>query len=158
MCFFPESGRCAIPTYDYKCNDCGVIEISHGMTEDNRTVCPECNEIGLVKLISAGAGIIIAGREANQYNDIKAARYWRDKNGERHPVTAADGYSTSSTVNKQTALASEVKAKTQKDRKEEKKKRMNLITARAGIKNREEAKKSTSWGEGRLVEEVEKPE
>ena len=53
-------------TYEYKCNTCGVIEISHGMTEDNKSVCPECNESGLVKLISAGAGIIIAGREANQ--------------------------------------------------------------------------------------------
>lgn len=158
MCFFPESERCVIPTYEYRCKTCGVIEISHGMTEDNRSECPECSQDGLVKLISAESGIIIAGREANQYNDVKAARYWRDKNGVRHPVTAADGYSTSSTVNRQTATDDEAKAETQKDRKAEKEKRMNLTTARAGIKNREEAKKSTSWGSGRLVEEVEKPE
>lgn len=147
-----------MPTYEYRCDDCGVIEIFHGMTEDNRSECPECSQDGLVKLISAGAGVIIAGREANQYNDVKAARYWRDKNGDRHPVTAADGYSTSSTINRQTATEGEVKEKTKKARKEEKKKRTNLTTERAAFKNREEARKSTSWGSGSLVEEVEKPE
>lgn len=124
------------------------------MTEDNRSVCPECSEDGLVKLISAGGGIIIAGREANQFNDVKAARYWRDKNGDRHLVTAADGYSTSSTVNRQTSTDAEVKAKILRDRKAEKEKRMNLTTARATIKNKEQAKKSTSWGSGHIVEEL----
>lgn len=123
------------------------------MFEENKTICPECDRDGLVKLISVGGGIIIGGREANQFNDIKAARYWRDKNGVRHPVTAADGYSTSSTVDKQTATPAEIRARIKKDRKAEKKKRLKLTTARAQNWNKEQAKKSTSWGSGHVAEE-----
>ena len=137
-----------MPTYDYKCNKCGVIEIFHEMSADNETVCPECSQDGLVKLISAGSGVIIAGREANQYNDIKAAKYWRDKNGVRHPVTAADGHSTSATVTQQTASFAEVRTRTKKDRKAEKKKRLALTAARAANWNKEQVKKSHSFGEG----------
>lgn len=137
-----------MPTYEYKCNSCGVIEIFHGMNENNKNVCPECNEKGLIKLISAGCGVIIAGREANQYKDIHTAKYWRDKNGVRHLVTTADGYSTSSTVNKQTATAAEAKANKVKDRKAEKRKRMNLTTARATYWNKEQAKTADSFGKG----------
>lgn len=118
------------------------------MSEDNKTTCPECNAEGLVKLISAGGGVIIAGREANQYRDIHAAKYWRDKNGVRHPVTAADGYSTSSTVNRQTATPGEAKEQTKKDRKAESRKRMELTTARAAAYNKEQAKTASSMGEG----------
>jgi len=137
-----------MPTYDYKCNKCGVIEIFHGMSEDNKTICPECDSQGLTKLISAGGGIIIAGREANQFNDIKAAKYWRDKNGVRHSVTSADGYSTSATVNKQTATAAEIKENKKQDHKAEKQKRMDLTTARAAAFNKEQAKTAHSIGDG----------
>lgn len=142
-----------MPCYEYKCGNCGIVEISHGMKEDNRTTCPECDADGLIKLISAGSGIIIAGREANQYSDIHAAKYWRDKNGDRHLVTAADGYSTSSTVNRQTATPNEIKEKIKKDRKAGKQKRNNLTSARAKIWNKEQAKKADSWGSGHVAEE-----
>lgn len=153
MFFFLESEKCVIPTYEYKCNNCGVVEIFHGMSEDNKTKCPECNVDGLVKLVSAGGGVIIGGREANQYSDIHAAKYWRDKNGNRHPVTAADGYSTSSTVDRQTVTPAEAKAKTKRDRKAERKKRINLTSARAKNWNREQVKKADSWGSGHVAEE-----
>jgi len=133
-----------------------VIEISHGMSEDNKTACPKCNA-PLIKLISLGGGIIIAGREANQFNDIKAAQYWRDKNGDRHPVTAADGYSTSSTVNRQTATPTEIKGKIKKDSEVEKQKRVNLTTARAALWNKEQVKKANSWGKGYVRYDMEEP-
>lgn len=137
-----------MPFYDYKCQTCGVVEILHGMSEDNRTTCPECNADGLVKLISAGGGIIIAGREANQYRDIHAAKYWRDKNGVRHPVTVADGYTTSATVNRQTATPGEARAEIKKDRKAESKKRMEETRVRAAAWNKEQAKTAHSLGDG----------
>lgn len=154
-----------MPFYEYQaivvdrsCSFCEeAFEVVQSILSDPLKECPECGCL-IKKLFPLIAGVVIKGREANQFNDIKAARYWRDKNGDRHPVTAADGYSTSSTVNRQTATEGEVEAKARKGRKAEKKKRMNLTAARADIKNREEAKKSTSWGSGHLVEEVEKPE
>lgn len=141
-----------MPHYDYICDNCGVIEIFHGITEDDKTTCSECKG-SLTKIVSAGAGVIIAGREANQFNDIKAAKYWRDKNGNRHLVTAADGYSTSATVNRQTATEAEIKSKVKKDRKAEKVKRNNLTMARANAFNREQVKKADSWGSGYVADE-----
>jgi putative FmdB family regulatory protein len=135
-CICREKRRCAIPTYDYKCESCGVIEIFHGMKEDDKNVCPKCDCPGLEKLISAGGAVLIGGREANQYADIKHARYWRDKNGIRHRVTDADGYTTSGTVNKQTATPEQIKERKKADAQEDKKKRLKLQKDRANAFNK----------------------
>jgi len=100
-----------MPHYDYCCEKCGEMEIFHSIKEDTWQMCPECGKKGLIRLISSGGGVIIGNREANQYNDIKYAKYWRDKNGIRHRVTPADGNSKSSTVSRQTASPQEVAAR-----------------------------------------------
>lgn len=130
-----------MPTYDYKCQHCGVIEIFHGMLEDTKTICPQCNGEGIEKMISSGGGVIVAGREANQYSDIKHARYWRDKNGVRHPVTSADGYTGSATVNKQTANPAQIKAEKKKDTKTGKKERLAAQKQRADEWNKRQMEK-----------------
>jgi predicted nucleic acid-binding Zn ribbon protein len=57
--------------YEYRCPEHGVIEMSHGMTEsrDGRR-CPECNSL-LKPMISGGGGIILTGRPAWAYGDVK---------------------------------------------------------------------------------------
>jgi len=107
-----------MPFYEYKacnpdksCNHCrNGFEIMHSITQDALDKCSFCgNEI--VRLISQISGIIIKGRQANQYNDIKRAKYWRDHNGVRHKVTSGDGHSQSPTVSrKQTKSPEEVAA------------------------------------------------
>jgi len=87
-----------VPTYDYECRSCGVIEVFHGIKEENYTLCPECGKKGLKKLISGVGGIIMKGKEMNQYSEVKYAKYWRDSNGNRHKVTPADGHSKSVTI------------------------------------------------------------
>lgn len=89
-----------MPFYEYQCAKCGIIEILHGINEDFKTVCPECNQSGLSLLVSMPGAIVIKGRMANQYSDIKKAKYWRDHNGVRHKVTEGDGHSGSPTVSK----------------------------------------------------------
>jgi len=112
-----------MPTYEYQCSDCGVIEIFHGIKEDPHTVCPCCKKSGMVRLISGGSGVIIAGREANQFDDIKYAKYWRDKNGMRHRVTPQDGSSKSATIKKQTVSPEEVQRRIKQERENTKRKR-----------------------------------
>lgn len=124
-----------------------AFEVSQSILSDPLTKCPKCGCL-IKKLFPLTAGIVIKGREANQFNDIKTAKYWRDKNGVRHLVTAADGYSTSSTVNRQTVAPAEAKANRAKDRKAEKLKRMNLTTARAANWNKEQSKTAHSMGDG----------
>ena len=50
-----------MPTYDYRCNDCGhEFEIFQNMTDDLLKDCPVCK--GRVeRLIGAGAGFIFKG-------------------------------------------------------------------------------------------------
>ena len=107
-----------MPIYEYKCENCGIIEIMHSIKDDAWTKCPQCSQDGLKRLISLSAGFIDKNRQSNQYNDIKVAKYWRDKNGDRHRVTAADGSLSSPTVSsKVTASPEEIKAKKKKEEK-----------------------------------------
>jgi len=43
-----------MPIYDYKCSNCGhEIEIIQKISDKPRTICPNCNDESLKKLISA---------------------------------------------------------------------------------------------------------
>ena len=50
-----------MPTYEYKCNNCGkIFEVFQKITDEPLTTCPECNG-KLTRLISGGIGIIFKG-------------------------------------------------------------------------------------------------
>ncbi len=50
-----------MPIYEYRCESCGHdMEVLQKMSDDPLTVCPECGEPALKKLISAG-GFILKG-------------------------------------------------------------------------------------------------
>ena len=51
-----------MPTYDYKCENCGhTFEIFQSMKDENLKKCPECGKETLKRLIGAGAGLIFKG-------------------------------------------------------------------------------------------------
>jgi putative FmdB family regulatory protein len=51
-----------MPTYDYKCSDCGrIFEKFHGMNEKPQVECPECRSFNTGKQMSLGAGIVFKG-------------------------------------------------------------------------------------------------
>lgn len=115
-----------MPHYDYSCKDCGVIEIFHGILEDDHTVCPKCGKKGIEKMISVVGGIIIKGKQPNQYPEVLRAKYWRDKNGIRHKVTAADGYSKAPTsTSRQYNSPEKIEALKKRDKKKSQKERKN---------------------------------
>jgi len=86
-----------MPTYEYDCINCGIIEIFHSIKDSNHSICPKCLSDGLKKIISSGAAIIIRGKSVSQYNDCKVSKNWRDVNGELHKVTSSDGHKKSAT-------------------------------------------------------------
>ena len=104
--------------YEYECSKCGVMEIIQGIKDDILEKCPDCSSAEFTKLISLCGGIIIAGREVNQYSDILRAKYWRDKNGVRHKVGPGDGHSGSGTVTEQTVSPEGAKARTKRERRQ----------------------------------------
>lgn len=51
-----------MPTYDYKCNDCGhIFEIFHNITEIPDITCGKCNSNNIERKISLGSGFILKG-------------------------------------------------------------------------------------------------
>lgn len=109
--------------YEYKAKDINKsckyckdkFEVMQSITSDPLTNCPKCgNEID--KQVSLPAGHVTKGRQMNQYNIVKKAKYWRDKNGIRHKVTDADGMASSPTVsNRVTASPEQIAARKKAD-------------------------------------------
>jgi putative FmdB family regulatory protein len=51
-----------MPTYEYHCTQCGYrYELFQRMSDEPRSACPSCGGEGK-RLISAGAGIIVKGK------------------------------------------------------------------------------------------------
>lgn len=51
-----------MPTYDYKCADCGrIFEKFHGMNEQPEVVCPDCASVKTSRQVSLGAGVVFKG-------------------------------------------------------------------------------------------------
>jgi putative FmdB family regulatory protein len=50
-----------MPTYEYKCSQCGtILEVFHGMSANPEIQCPACKG-EVERIIGAGAGIIVKG-------------------------------------------------------------------------------------------------
>jgi putative FmdB family regulatory protein len=121
-----------MPFYEYQCVDLSsscqkcqdVFEFYQSITSEAITKCPDCNN-DIQRKISIISGFIDKNRQMNQYNDVKYAKYWRDKNGNRHAVTQADGSISSPTVSSRiTASPQEIKRKQQIDAAKSKHKRV----------------------------------
>lgn len=122
-----------MPFYEYKsaeqsksCEYCkDVFEEKQSILSDALAECPKCGN-KVVRLISMPGGIVMLGRQMNQYSDVLQARYWRDQNGVRHKVGPGDGHSNSPTVpRRQTASPAEVEARIKKDKRKDKTRRSN---------------------------------
>lgn len=87
-----------MPTYDYKCADCGrVFEKFHGMNEQPQVSCPECSSVNTGKQVSVGAGVVFKG--AGFYvNDYK-------KTGSESGTTTAAKTGTTKTPETKTDAA-----------------------------------------------------
>ncbi|MBN1999109.1 zinc ribbon domain-containing protein [candidate division KSB1 bacterium] len=49
-----------MPTFDYKCENCGTFEIFQKISDPVLEICPDCGAI-VERKISGGAGIIMGG-------------------------------------------------------------------------------------------------
>jgi len=109
---------------DQSCELCRkVFEEMQPITSDALTSCPMCGS-PVKRIVSLIAGAVFKGRQANQYNDIMKAKYWRDKNGVKHRVTPGDGSVSSASVNRKTLSDEQIKANRQREQAAAKQKRM----------------------------------
>ena len=47
-----------MPTYEYRCRRCGIVEISHSIVDEPRRRCPLCYA-RVERLISGGGGVVV---------------------------------------------------------------------------------------------------
>ena len=94
-----------MPTYDYKCADCGrLFEKFHGMNEQPQVQCPECQSVNTSRQVSLGAGIVFKG-SGFYVNDYKKS----DNGGSTKIATKTTSTETTKTETT-TSTASENKS------------------------------------------------
>ena len=76
--------------FDYRCEEHGEIEISHGLAVNRREMpCPCCG-VFMKPLISKGVGMKLTGRPAWAYNDIINAAKSNNGNINKNTVISDD--------------------------------------------------------------------
>ena len=77
-----------MPTYDYKCKDCGHhFEAFHSMSADPLTECPECEGV-VERQIGTGAGVIFKGSGFYE-TDYRTSGYKKDAAADKKTVKSA---------------------------------------------------------------------
>src|SRR5688572_1068256 len=51
----------AMPTYEYACPTCGIVEAFQSIKEPALTKCPSCKKAKVQRMVSSGAGVIFKG-------------------------------------------------------------------------------------------------
>ncbi len=99
-----------MPTYEYKCLDCGYrFDAFQKMTDPHLETCPKCG--GKVKrVIGSGAGIIFKGSGFYETDYKKSHASTVNKNVNNSPNPKADTKQTEVKAEKTTAKKPEAKA------------------------------------------------
>ncbi len=50
-----------MPTYEYACPKCGIVEAFQSIKDDALTRCPTCKKAKVTRLLSCGSGVIFKG-------------------------------------------------------------------------------------------------
>ena len=50
-----------MPTYEYACPTCGIVEAFQSIKEDSLTKCPKCHKQKVTRMVSSGGGVIFKG-------------------------------------------------------------------------------------------------
>lgn len=50
-----------MPTYEYACPKCGLVEAFQSIKEDALTKCPKCKKQKVTRMVSTGGGVIFKG-------------------------------------------------------------------------------------------------
>ena len=92
-----------MPTYDYKCTQCGHdFEIFQSMSESHISKCPECGG-NVRRLVSGGSGLIFKGSGFYLTDYVKAKEKKKssaEKNGKEEKTTKTDKPKEKKTANK----------------------------------------------------------
>lgn len=77
-----------MPTYEYQCPACGVVEAVQSMREPALTKCPQCKRRKVTRIISGGGGVIFRGDGFWETDYNRSKDYSTKKKGETAAPTS----------------------------------------------------------------------
>jgi putative FmdB family regulatory protein len=83
-----------MPTYEYACPKCGIVECFQSIKDPALTKCPQCKRAKVTRLLSTGGGIIFKGSgfwetDYNRSADYKKQQSSESESGSK-PAAAAE--------------------------------------------------------------------
>lgn len=76
-----------MPTYEYQCAACGVVEAVQSMRDAALTKCPQCKRRKVTRIISGGGGVIFRGDGFWETDYNRSKDYSAKKKGEKTEAT-----------------------------------------------------------------------
>ncbi len=79
-----------MPTYDYRCNNCGhEFELFQQMSDPVKRKCPECGTLKLKRLVGTGAGVMFKGSGFYE-TDYRSDSYQKGAKAEKEAAKPKD--------------------------------------------------------------------
>jgi putative FmdB family regulatory protein len=78
---------CPMPTYEYACPKCGLVEAFQSIKEDALTKCPVCKKQKVTRMVSLGGGVIFKGSGFWE-TDYNRSKEYADKAKGEHSAPA----------------------------------------------------------------------
>ena len=98
-----------MPTYEYACPKCGLVEAFQSIKEDALTKCPICKKQKVTRMVSLGGGVIFKGSGFWE-TDYNRSKEYTDKAKGDKAAPATPTSDAASTADAKPATPAEVKA------------------------------------------------
>lgn len=79
-----------MPTYDYACPTCGIVEVFQSIKENALKKCPRCKKAKVQRMVSAGGGVIFKGSGFWETDYNRSSDYRSKSKSEQDAKTGGD--------------------------------------------------------------------
>jgi len=76
-----------MPTYEYACDRCGIVEVFQSIKAAALTKCPQCKTAKISRIISGGNGVMFTGTGFWETDYNRSAEYKTKAKEEAKPVS-----------------------------------------------------------------------
>ena len=77
-----------MPTYEYACPKCGIVEHFQSIKADALTICPQCQKAKVTRMFSGGGAVLFKG-DGFWETDYRSEAYRTQAKKEQAPQAAA---------------------------------------------------------------------
>jgi putative FmdB family regulatory protein len=83
-----------MPTYEYACPTCGIVEAFQSIKEPALTKCPSCKKAKVQRMISSGGGVIFKGSGFWETDYNRGGDYAKKQKADVAPAASKDSKPT----------------------------------------------------------------